>query len=158
MQRFDKRGMLIIPNPVEKPAASLEEVIVVSELFCPSGHSLINNRATFNGHRGILVEAVQGEGAKGLLALSPVYGEKSRVALGLDLVTGERLVLRCPECNLALPVHSPCGCGGDLVALFLTPEASFTQCIGVCDRVDCVNAKVISGGELITMALGAAGG
>ena len=155
MQRFDKKGMLIVPNPVEKPESAVEKVIVVNELYCPDGHSLISNRATFNGYPGILVTAVQGDGSKGLLALSPIYGEKSRVALGLELVSGEQLELRCPHCSVALPTHSLCACGASLVSLFLDTETKFTHCIGVCERVDCANAKVISGGELITMALSA---
>lgn len=155
MQRFDKKGMLIVPNPVDRPEPAVEDVIVVSELYCPDGHTLISNRATFNGYPGILVTAKQGDGSKGLLALSPIYGEKSRVALGLDLVPGERLELHCPHCSMVLPVHSACGCGANLVALFLGMDGEFTHCIGLCERVDCVNAKVISGGELITRALSA---
>ncbi len=155
MERFDKRGMLIVPNPVGKPDPTVDKVIVASELFCPQGHGLISDRATFNGYPGILVTAVQGDGSKGLLALSPIYGEKSRVALGLELVNGEQLTLHCPHCSVALPTHSPCACGANLVSLFLDTETKFTHCIGVCERVNCVNAKVISGGELITMALSA---
>jgi hypothetical protein len=54
MERFDKKGMIVIPNPVRKAAATMK-VLIVRELFCQTGHSLISKRAVFNGYPGILI-------------------------------------------------------------------------------------------------------
>ncbi len=150
MKIFDHKGMMIIPNP-DQEIASTKEVIVVKELFCPAGHTLINARASFNGHPGILVK-VQAPAGRGLVALSPIYGEKVRVALDVDVRPGEIVALRCPTCDLELPVHSPCSCGGQIIAMFLTPQANFGDSIGVCNRIDCANATLMEAGHLLSIA------
>jgi hypothetical protein len=76
--RFDKKGMMLIPNPVRKAAGTVK-VLIVSELFCLAGHSLISERAMFNGYPGILLGVGLNEG-KGLVALSPICGEKTRIS------------------------------------------------------------------------------
>jgi hypothetical protein len=48
-------------------------------------------------------------------------------------------------------VHSTCSCGSDIVALFLEPKADFANCLGICRRIDCFNAKTIAGGELLSL-------
>jgi len=153
MERFDRKGMLIIPNPMADRYPARRKVLVVKELYCPRGHGLLSPRAVFDEHPGILVGARDARGDEGLIALSPIFGDKRRVALDLDLASGELLSLHCPECLTPLPAHSPCECGGELTALFLTPAADFADCIGVCNRVDCVNAKIISSGEMVSLAM-----
>ena len=152
MKRFDKKGMLIIPNPMQKKALEHPKVYVIRELFCPNGHDLVSDRAVFGDYCGIVIKARQG-GREGLVALSPLYGEKSRVAIDIELVSGETLEILCPHCDIELPVYSHCGCGADLVAFFLAPEPDFAHCIGVCNRVDCINAQIIKSGELVSLAM-----
>lgn len=150
MKIFDHKGMMIIPDPTQD-VATPKEVLVVKELYCPKGHSLLNPRASFNGHPGIVVRVTAAAG-QGLMALSPIYGVKSRFALDVDLQPGELVSLRCPTCDTELPTHSPCSCGGQIVAMFLTPQASFGDSIGVCNRIDCTNATLIESGRLISIA------
>lgn len=148
MERFDHKGMIIIPNPINKVAAK-DNVLVVNELYCPNGHSLISNRTVFNGHQGILI-GIGVDDRRGLVALSPVYGDKTRVSIDIDLPHGALAKLFCPVCRADLPVYANCSCGGELLALFLTGEANFMDCIGICNRIDCVNARIVSSGELIS--------
>lgn len=151
MERFDERGMLIIPNPVREQTRT-EKVIVVSRLFCPCGHTLISSRAIFNGYPGIMVVARSPE-KEGLIALSPIYGSKARIALDIDLASGEIVELCCPVCNTVLPVHSPCSCGADLIAFFPTPQADFSNCIAICNRVDCINSHILINDEVISLSM-----
>ena len=109
---FDKKGMMIIPTPQAREIPAKTKALVVKKLFCPNGHNLINNRASFDGHAGIILK-VKHEANEGIIALSPVYGEKNRVSFGIDLNKDDLLEINCPECNVALPVHSPCACGGE---------------------------------------------
>jgi hypothetical protein len=148
MDRFDKKGMIVIPNPVKKPTQK-EKVLIVSELFCQNGHDLINDRAVFNGYKGILI-GVELDNKRGFVALSPIYGDKTRISIDINLPDGRFVKLFCPVCGIDLPVYANCGCGGDLIALFLTGEANFMDCIGVCNRIGCINARFVTSGKLIS--------
>lgn len=152
MERFDHKGMLIIPNPLQELVTANREVAVIREGYCPNGHQLINPRANFNGYPGILLK-VQKDDKSGLIAVSPIYGDKTRFSLDIDLMARELVKLSCPVCGTVLPIHSTCTCGGDIVAVFLTSGADFSNCIGLCNRIDCHNAKFIEAGKLIRMNL-----
>ncbi len=152
-ERFDEKGMLIIPNPRQPRMIQAANLLVITHCFCPQGHDLISRRASFNGYPG-LVLGVTADERKGLIALSPVYGEKVRLALEIDLEAGELVHLHCPACDMALPVHSACpSCGGEMIALFLQPQADFSDCVVVCNRIDCPNATIIHGGQLVAQSM-----
>lgn len=146
---FDKKGMLIIPRPKTYVLPEQKEVLVIAHCYCPQGHDLVSTRAVFNGRPGIILKVIKGK-HRGFIALSPIYGDKVRVALDIDLQSGELLKLVCPICNTALPVHSKCNrCGGDVIALFTLPGTNFADCVGICNRVDCPYASITDGGKLV---------
>jgi len=151
MERFDEKGMLIIPNPVSQ-TTSAHTVVVVQRVFCPHGHSLINKRADFNGYPGIIIAATRND-EHGFIALSPIYGDKRRIALDIDLIDGKTYDLSCPECGAVLPRFGTCKCGADLISLFLTQEADNSNCTVICNRVGCPNAQIIASGEVISETL-----
>lgn len=152
MDPADPKGIQILPNPVTRQMNGKRGVLVVTECYCPNGHSLMYPRASFTGHAGILLR-VKGEMGEGHLALSPVYGEKSRIALDVDVVEGEPLDVRCPFCETEFPVLGPCACGAVLLALYTTPVPSEDNCIGVCNRVGCIHSEVRSRGDLILLEM-----
>ncbi|MCP4137673.1 MAG: hypothetical protein GY754_42290 [bacterium] len=152
MKLFNHDGYMIIPDPVKKEAGKSEKVLAVKECFCQNGHSLIKSRAQFNGHAGIMLK-VKLDSLEGLVAISPIFGEKSRISIDIDLKKDDLLSLCCPECGEPLPVFSPCNCGGELIALFNTKKADFANCIGVCNRVDCPNAVTKNEGELLSISM-----
>jgi len=152
MKLFDNRGMMIIPNPIREDISSAEKLFAAHRLFCPKGHKLINSKASFNNRAGIFIKAKKGR-KTGFIALSPIYGEKVRVALDIDLESGELLKLLCPECSAEIPAYSQCTCGGSLLAFFLTNDADFSNCIGICNRVDCQHANLIMSGRLISISM-----
>ncbi len=125
MKMFADNGMLQIPNPIKLKTSS-DESIVVKRLFCHNGHSLITNRANFNGHAGVRIK-VRAAAGEGLLFASPIYGDHSLVVPELDLVKGELLEYFCPVCNEKMPVYAPCQCGGELIALFPYPRQGFLE-------------------------------
>lgn len=148
MKIFDKEGLLIIPNPEGTEVKPVKKIIFVDECYCQNGHSLMNNRASFNGLPGIMLK-VKAKDRKGLVALSPIYGDKSKISLDIDLHDKELLELSCPNCDSLLPVYSTCSCGADLVALFLSKEIDFNNSIGICSRVNCFNSEIKSSSELL---------
>ncbi len=148
-ERFDEKGMLIIPRPKSYILPEQKEVMVIAHCYCPQGHDLVSSRAMFNGRSGILLK-VKKDHRRGLIALSPIYGDKTRVSLDIDLVSGELLQLLCPMCSISLPVYTQCNrCGGEVIALFTTPALEFSDCVGVCNRVDCPYACITEGGRII---------
>lgn len=152
MKRFDEKGMMIIPNPIKDQPSQAATVLVIKELFCPEGHNVVSGRVVFNGHPGILLK-VKKENESGYVALSPIYGEKNRISIDIDLKDGEVYDLLCPQCGTALPIHSPCSCGANMVALFLSSDKDFSDCIGICNRVNCPNAKILESGKLISLSM-----
>ena len=140
--------MIVIPNPVRRMTGT-EKVLIVRELFCQAGHSLISKRAVFNGHPGILLGVGLDEG-KGFVAISPVWGDKTRISIDIDLPVDHIVNLFCPTCGIDLPRYANCGCGADLTALFLTRYANYNDCIGVCNRIGCINSRFVTNGELIS--------
>lgn len=152
MRRFDNKGMMLIPEPIEQDNIREGKVLIITDVYCQNGHNLMDKRAMFNGHAGIVLEAEQG-GEKGPIALSPVVGDKVRICFDVDLQDGEKVKLMCPHCGVQLPKHSNCdGCDGDLIALFLTKEGNFNDCVAVCDTVGCPKANILSSGELIALS------
>ncbi len=151
MRIFDDNGMMIFPSPVMQELRSTSKVLVVRACYCPRGHNLVNDKAMFSEHSGILMR-VRKEMSEGLLAISPVYGDKSRISLGMRIENGDVLTLLCPECGVPLPTYDECSCGGDVIALFTRPVPDYGNCVGICNRVGCHNAEIRSGDELLNYA------
>lgn len=142
---------MIIPVP-EKRVSEAGNIIVIKECYCQNGHSLISNRIRFGDYNGIMIAAAKGS-VKGLVALSPVYGEKYRVSIDINLVENEILALSCPECGAGLQSYGPCSCGGELVVMFTKAVPDFNYCIGICNRVGCTHAEIKNEGQLMTLTL-----
>jgi hypothetical protein len=150
MKRFDEKGMMVFPNPLKKDFKDRRKVLVVKECYCPNGHNLISKRAIFHGQPGIMLK-VKKQSQTGLIALSPLYGEKTRVTIDIDLEKDELVSLHCPHCDAELPVFTDCHCGGKLVAAYTSLELDFSHALTICNRVDCCNATLRSGGDIIKL-------
>ena len=150
MKRFNKKGFMIFPRPsqIEKDKDE-RKVIVVKECYCPNGHNLVTGRANFNGFDGILLK-VKNPKKTGIIALSPMFGDKSRISLDIHLVKDEIYDIYCPVCDVKLPVYTKCTCGADLITFFSTENIDYSDCIGICNRVGCPEAVVQDGGELLS--------
>jgi hypothetical protein len=149
MRLFDQKGMMVFPNPEKrKEPVKMKELLVIRFCCCSEGHNLVSDQAMFDDFAGILLKARKA-GEVGQVALSPVYGVKHRISLGIKLEKDDLLEILCPECGQPLPVFSACSCGGSLVALFLDEKKDFTNCILICSRVGCHNAKIRLHNEII---------
>jgi len=152
MGKFDRKGMLLFPNQGRKENTCKDEnLIVFTDCYCPNGHELISSKAKFKEFKGIILQASKNEEV-GQVALSPIYGCKTRVSIGIDLKDGEIYTLSCPKCETKLPYYSECHCGGNISTLFLNEEGNFNSFIGACNRTGCTNSYIQIGEELITSA------
>ncbi|HLN52827.1 MAG TPA: hypothetical protein VK212_03905 [Lentimicrobium sp.] len=148
MGTFDEIREMVVINPFKwKKISQLKEVIIIKECYCPNGHSLISDQATFDGYSGILLK-VRTRQKEGIIALNPVYGLKHRFS-SFPLVKDELLSIKCPECGIDLPVFSPCTCGGELITLFLDKKPQFANSLLICNRVDCQHAQIRFNNEVV---------
>lgn len=124
-----------------------QQNLVVEQCFCPKGHSIISGLATFGGHQGLTLRLRSAE-QDGLLALSPIIGDRERSFFEFSGEAGEVVEICCPVCAEPFPVYNECSCGAHLVALFTSPQTSFAQCIGICQRLGCLHSELLTERDL----------
>ncbi|MBR9975901.1 MAG: hypothetical protein KFF77_10005 [Bacteroidetes bacterium] len=151
MRIFNDNGMMILPSSFMPELRESNKALVMKACYCPRGHNLVNDKVMFGEFEGILMRVRKGM-HEGLLAVSPVYGDKSRISLGMRLDKGDVLILVCPECGVPMPIYDQCTCGGDIRALFTRPVPDFDNCVGICNRVGCHTAELRNGDKLLTYA------
>jgi hypothetical protein len=143
---------------IRKPAASadtgvqlLEQAfVVVTQAFCPRGHNLVGaGPSAFEGYPGIAIWVGDGK-TQGLVELSPVHGDRTKV--GPDFPPGTKLQLECPVCRVELPVLAHCSCqpDGTLRKLYLTEQRDEAHLVGLCDVWGCTRSRVVDGNEILS--------
>jgi hypothetical protein len=133
-----------VPERVAKSLDLSSGEVVATSVFCHNGHQLIDETMEISGHPAIHVE-VEYEGRILDAYLSAIGGDHSKyVSPNVSIEPGVRTPIRCPVCHEQLPPVAPCSsdCGGDYIALFLTPDADFKYIIGICDVSGCPSAFV----------------
>lgn len=149
MKRFNAQGMQLFPNTIRKSkVGKSRQMLLINECYCHNGHDMITDRAIFDGHKGIMLKVKHGK-KEGIVALSPVYGFRTRMSLDLQLYTDEVWEAYCPICDEQLPNVSKCHCEGDLFAMFLDDKADYSNSILLCNRIDCFNSEIKYNDELI---------
>ena len=152
MKIFDRSGILLIPKPKQpNELCKAKKIVLVKEAYCQNGHELIQKRVKFGNQSGIFLKVRRSEG-EGFISLSPIYGDKSRVSIDVDLQDGELIEILCPECNQSLPVYGHCECGGELIVAFTTVEHDFNNCVGFFNRVGCRHAEIKNQGQLLSIS------
>jgi hypothetical protein len=150
MKLFDKNGLMYIPVAGDYKFTHLKEVVLVKECFCSNGHNLISKQARFGDYDGIVLDVEQ-DNQLGKLALSPIFGDKSRVSFNIVLKDNQLVKLLCPKCKSQLPVYGACDCGADLVVMFTGKLNDFNNCVGICNRVGCKHSEIKNEGQLMTL-------
>ena len=120
---------------------------VITECYCPNGHSVLTDMATFHGHPALTLK-LRGKTQEGFLAISPVIGDRDRTFFDFTQMPGEIVEICCPECSEPFPVYNECPCGAHLVALFTSSKTIFNQCVGICQRLGCLHSELNSERDL----------
>jgi len=149
---FDSDGYMVIPQKKEKIQKKSNKCLVVKQCFCPNGHNMIWDNAKFDGHSGIRIIIETPDNKRGELLLSPIYGDSTKVTIGTTLKDGIKVRMRCPICEVELPVLKPCDyCDtGEFIAISLKNPFDYRDAIGICNIVGCHNSTFIAAGELIS--------
>lgn len=129
------------------PVEEIPQQQVVEQCFCPNGHNILSEKHRYSGHPGILLK-LKAAGREGLLSLSPIIGDPARTFHDFKQVSGEIVDICCPICEQPFPIYNQCGCNAHLIALFTSLKSDYSDCIGICQRIGCLNAEIISGREL----------
>ncbi len=137
------------------PNSSIKQVddvfIVITQAFCPNGHSLVDEKSEdFDGYPGIRVH-LESEGEAGDVILSPFHGDRSKKGK-LDWDDGLKVKISCPECQVAFPKLASCRCsgGGDLIKLYLTPNLSDSHVLAMCNVWGCRRSRTINNWQIIS--------
>ena len=141
MKIFDSKGRMRVPDSKKSYKITKGEKLVIDECYCKNGHNLISSKAKFGDFNGIYLKA-KNKFCDGYIALSPVWGDKSRISIDIDLREGGLIDLFCPECETPLAKYSKCDCDGDMVIFFLDKDADYSKCVGVCNRIGCPNSEL----------------
>jgi len=120
---------------------------VITECYCPNGHSILSETELFQGHPGLTLK-LKNKSSEGLLIISPVLGDRDRVFVDFEKRLGEVVEICCPVCSEPFPVYNVCPCDAHLVALFTSQKAHFSQCIGICQRLGCLHSELLSERDL----------
>ena len=141
--------MLKFPDPKDgSNCGDNTDQFVIEECYCPNGHSLISDNVMFNNFKGILVK-VSKFLESGTLGLSPIFGCKNKMTNGINLKENELYDLKCPKCNVHLPIFNNCHCGGNIVSLFMNKTGEFKSFVGICNRIGCKESTIRLDNELI---------
>lgn len=120
---------------------------VITECYCANGHSILTDAGVFQGHPGLTLK-LRSKTAEGLLSISPVIGDRNRTFIDFERLPGEVVEICCPTCAEPFPVYNACPCGAHLVALFTSPKAQFSRCVGICQRIGCLHSELLSERDL----------
>jgi len=120
---------------------------VITECYCANGHSILTDAGVFQGHPGLTLK-LRSKTAEGILSISPVIGDTNRTFIDFERHPGEVVEICCPTCADPFPVYNACPCGAHLVALFTSPKAQFSKCIGICQRIGCLHSELLSERDL----------
>lgn len=144
--------MLAYPNDIKRDClCESDDILVLEECYCPNGHNLVTPRANFSGFPGIVLK-VKLNNEWGTVALSPIYCDKSKISFGVDIHKGDIAQFYCPDCGVEIPSYCECSCGASIVCMFLDKKADYRDCIGICSRVGCFNARVIEDMEDVSIS------
>ena len=141
----------VIPPPSSTIKQVDEVFIVITQAFCPNGHSLIaDDNETFDGYPGVKLHLECG-GQSGDVTLSPFHGDYSKKGK-TDWTDGSKLTLSCPTCEEPLPRIASCRCPGrgDLVSVFLTPNLSESNMFAICNIWGCRRSRSIDNWQIIS--------
>ncbi len=157
MDHFDEEGKLKIPdkdaivNELEKRGVECEKNLHVKQVYCPNGHEMIMpDNAKFDGMPGIKL-FLKGENKEEIVYISPFLNKRHRTG-GDDFGLGDKLEVRCPVCDVKMPVIGPCDCqwNGEYVMLSLDKDATNRNAVCFCDIWGCPKGDVRLAGEVVS--------
>lgn len=122
-----------------------KEFLVVEELLCPNGHSLMVESVRIHGEPSIRIAIERPEGT-GLIFIDSFWGSHAKLFTFLADPTRPMAYAEahCPHCGVSLVVDRRCGrfdCDSSRSLRFILPGAGNT--IYVCAKLGCPDHAII---------------
>jgi hypothetical protein len=76
----------------------LQSSQVITECYCPNGHSVLTAAALFQGHKALTLK-LKNKTSEGLLLISPVLGDRNRTFIDFEKQVGDVVEICCPTCS-----------------------------------------------------------
>ena len=127
-----------------------DALVVVTQAYCHNGHRLVTTaNPTFGGFPGVRVQVTTDQRTEDVV-LSPIHGHQQRQG-GDGIAEGARCRVACPKCSEEFPEYAPCVCGaGQLRSIFLTPDASESHVVAVCENWGCHKSRILDEFEILS--------
>jgi hypothetical protein len=125
-----------------------KEFLVVEELMCPNGHSLMEESVRIHDEPSIKI-AVERPNGLGLIFIDAFWGSHAKLYDFMPAPSEEVTypVAHCPECGASLVIKRSCSrmeCDSDRSFVFHLPgENNF---IYVCAKLGCPDHSIVVGG------------
>ncbi|MFH1428780.1 MAG: hypothetical protein ABIH39_03445 [Candidatus Margulisiibacteriota bacterium] len=152
MSIFNKDGRMIIPTSERKPGKEEDHIrYVISEAYCPNGHSIIDKEHPINGYPGLRLKFKR-PGMEGEFVLSAIENDFNKIVLSGELKDGVKDDLYCPHCGEMFQTLVNCNChagAGDMILIGLTPELDINNAITFCNVTGCSNGAFVMSGEVL---------
>lgn len=121
-----------------------KEFLVIEEVSCPEGHSLIADTVQIHGEPSVKID-VSIENQRGSFYIDAFWGSHAKLYSFLPVVTDVDLVISafCPVCGISLITESKCDqetCHADKHIFFDLPEKG--NRILVCARLGCPGHRI----------------
>ena len=128
-----------LPEGIKYISRQGVDYLVVEELRCPSGHSLMDEDVRIHGEASIKIRVGLG-GGEGLVYLDPFWGGHTKLFSFLppSLPAGALAEASCPTCGAGLDIDEPCAepeCSSGKGFCFYLP--GMRNRIHICARLGC---------------------
>jgi hypothetical protein len=125
-----------------------EEFLVIEELLCPKGHSLMVDSVRIHDEPSIRI-AVDRPDGPGFIFIDAYWGSHAKLFTFMADPTRptEYAEATCPHCGTSLVVDRPCGrmeCDSTRSLMFRFPQEG--NAIYVCARLGCPDHSIVVGG------------
>ncbi|MCP4115076.1 MAG: hypothetical protein GY737_06630 [Desulfobacteraceae bacterium] len=119
-----------------------EEKAVVTEAYCPNGHSLISD-IKIDHHKGIHLICEEREtNREAEVVVTATVGQTHKIILkGEPFEEGQVVNVSCPTCREKLPILFDCECGAPIYMFFLDKNKNYNYGQSFCSRMGCVKSS-----------------
>ncbi|MCG8571384.1 MAG: hypothetical protein MJB14_14715 [Spirochaetes bacterium] len=121
-----------------------KEFLVIEELTCPKGHSLLSESVKIHGEPSVRLHMKIGD-KEGLVFIDSYWGSHSKLFSFIPNIDKEEVIadVTCPECGVSLVVDEKChqtDCHSEKAIVFHLPGDK--NKIYVCARLGCPDHRI----------------
>ncbi len=147
-RKIPREFLEVLPEGMKFIHRHEEEFLVVEELSCPKGHSLMVDTVRIHDEPSISI-AVRRAGGRGLIFIDAYWGSHAKLYNFMADPSHplEYADAHCPHCDVSLVVERECGlmeCDSRRSLVFHLPGNENT--IAVCARLGCPDHRIVVGG------------